>query len=89
MKAYYGAKDTYKHYFGDEYDGQEIRKKVIANFTNEPCLNCHDNLLARPSSPAAGIAHQGLLNQNKDVELKCIQCHENLHERKKKIFVPD
>ena len=42
-KAYEGAKDMYKHYFGGEYDGEKIRLKVISHLPNERCLHCHES----------------------------------------------
>lgn len=47
-KAYAGAKDTYKHYFGSGYDAGRIRKKVLDHISNQTCLHCHDNLLGKP-----------------------------------------
>ena len=61
-KAHAGAKDTYKHYFGGEYDVEEIRQKVIAGMTNERCLGCHSNLLSKTSNSRARMAHTEVLS---------------------------
>lgn len=88
-KAYEGAKDMYKHYFGDEYDGEKIRLKVLSHLPNERCLHCHDNLLARPGSSAARIAHTAALSRPDAQENRCIQCHEDVgHQRQNKLFSP-
>ena len=46
-KAYEGAKDIYKHYFGGEYDSGKIRQKVLDHISNQRCLHCQDNFLAQ------------------------------------------
>lgn len=88
-KVHAGAKDTYMHHFGDEYDLEETRKKVLETMPNNRCLNCHSGLLVKPSSPAARMAHQQTLNPADDVKPRCVECHAELHERKKKVFSPD
>lgn len=87
IKAYVGAKDIYKHYFGDKYDIEKMRQKVLGSISNQRCLNCHDNLLVKPSSSAARIAHIASL-ANPDVpENRCVQCHEDTgHQRHNKTF---
>ena len=88
-KAYVGAKDTYKHYFGSEYDVEKIREKVLAHMTNTRCLKCHDNLLLKPGSSAARDVHMEVLNQSDEEEIKCIECHEDTgHQRQSKLFSP-
>lgn len=86
-KAYVGAKDIYKHYFGNEYDIEKLRQKVLKQIPNQRCLNCHDNLLVKPSSSAARIAHIASL-ANPDVsENRCVKCHEDTgHQRHNKTF---
>ncbi|MHC4148505.1 MAG: cytochrome c3 family protein [Planctomycetota bacterium] len=88
-KAYEGAKDIYKHHFGGEYERQKVRKEVLDEMPNIRCLTCHSNLLTRPASSAARIAHQEMLNPTEDFQARCVECHESLHEREKKIFSPD
>jgi cytochrome c-type protein NapC/trimethylamine-N-oxide reductase cytochrome c-type subunit TorC len=86
-KAYTGAKDIYKHYFGPEYDPEGMRKKVLDHMSNEMCLHCHDALLAKPGSSAARIAHVAALAEPDAPEHRCIQCHENAgHQRQTKLF---
>jgi len=88
-KAYAGIKDVYKHHFGGEYDTEKTRTKVLEHISNQRCLNCHNALLARPSNPAARIAHVATLNVPDSAEHRCIKCHENAgHERQNKLFSP-
>jgi trimethylamine-N-oxide reductase (cytochrome c) cytochrome c-type subunit TorY len=86
-KAYVGAKDIYKHYFGDEYDVEKMRQRVLSHMPNQRCLNCHDDLLTKPGSSASRIAHVAAL-ANLDVpENKCVRCHEETgHQRQNKTF---
>ena len=76
-KAYAGAKDIYKHYFGDEYNIEKMRQQVLSHMPNQRCLNCHDDLLTKPGSSAARIAHVASLADPDVPENKCIQCHED------------
>lgn len=88
-KAIDGGKDVFYHYFGDEYDVEEMRKKVLAAMPNDRCQSCHDDLLARPSGQAARTAHLAVVADPDNSEHRCVQCHENVgHERVSKIFVP-
>ena len=88
-KAYEGAKDIYKHYFGGEYNGEKIRQKVLDHISNQRCLNCHDNLLVKPGNSAARIAHTSALAKPDALENRCVQCHEDIgHQRKNKLFSP-
>ncbi|MHC4500438.1 MAG: cytochrome c3 family protein [Planctomycetota bacterium] len=88
-KAYAGIKDVYKYHFGGEYDAEKTRKRVLEEMPNERCLNCHGNLLVRPGSSAARLAHQTVLNPDEDVKPRCVECHEKLHEREGKVFAPE
>ena len=84
-KAYLGGNDIYKHYFGGEYELEKIRKKVLDQMPDETCVNCHNNLLARPSDPAARIAHAASLACPDSPETRCLACHEDSgHQRKDK-----
>jgi nitrate/TMAO reductase-like tetraheme cytochrome c subunit len=85
-KAYFGAKDVYKHHFGETYDAEKKRQEVLARMPNSRCLDCHDNLLAKPSSSAARLAHKTVLGFATDPEQRCVDCHDKLHEREKEIF---
>ncbi|WP_205847985.1 cytochrome c3 family protein [Anaerohalosphaera lusitana] len=88
-KAYAGAKDFYMHYFGPEYDREEIRRKVLEHMPDSRCTYCHDDLLTRPSSSAALKAHKTAINNPDDPENRCVACHESVgHERKRKLFSP-
>lgn len=88
-KAYEGAKDIYKHHFGGEYDIEETRKKVFARISSQICLHCHDDLLVKPSTSAARIAHVASLAQPESEDHRCVKCHENTgHERQNKLFSP-
>lgn len=75
-KAYLGAKDLYKHYF-DEYNREEVRQKVIDNFTNDICLRCHVDLLAKPRDSIVGDIHKEILSTPEDPDSRCIACHES------------
>ncbi len=86
-KAYTGAKDLYKHHFGDEYDIEKIRSKVLDHLPSQRCMNCHNDLLARPSNSKARIAHIASLNTPDAEEHRCVKCHDDTgHERQRKIF---
>jgi len=86
-KGLAGAKDMYVHHFGDEYDVEAIRKEVIEHFPAKRCLHCHKNLLAKPGSSAARMAHTSAINDAGKEGTNCIDCHENAgHERQAKIF---
>lgn len=87
-KTYAGVKDLYKHHFGGEYDVEKTRKEVLEKMTNSRCLKCHDDLLTKAGSAGARMAHQDVLNSSNDLKLRCLDCHEHLHEREKKIFSP-
>lgn len=88
-KAYAGAKDAYKHYFGGEYDVEEKRKQVLAHIPARRCLNCHDDLLGKPINSAARSAHTAILNGADSAEYKCVRCHEDVgHQRQSKLFSP-
>ena len=88
-KAYEGAKDMYKHYFGGEYNGQKIRLRILEHLPNDRCLGCHDNLLAKPGSSAARTAHTAALAGPDAKENRCLECHADIgHQRQNKIFPP-
>jgi cytochrome c nitrite reductase small subunit len=86
-KAYAGIKDIYKHHFGPAYDAERMRKKVLEHISNQICLHCHDNLLGKPGSSAARIAHTSVLAEPDAPENRCVQCHEEIgHQRQSKLF---
>ena len=88
-KAYAGGKDTYKHYFGDEYKAEEMRGQVLDHMQNKRCRNCHDDLLAKPGGSAARTAHQAVLAGPTEPENRCVQCHEDVgHQRQRKLYSP-
>lgn len=88
-KAYTGAKDIYKHYFGGEYDSEKIRQEVLGHISNQRCLHCHDNLLSKPDSSAARIAHTAVSAEPEAPENRCVECHEDVgHQRQNKLFRP-
>ena len=81
-KAYVGAKDLYKHHFGGEYDVEEVRERVLAHIPNERCLNCHVDLLAKPSSEEVEEAHAESLSSPDIPDNRCVECHEEVgHQR--------
>lgn len=89
VKAYVGLKDIYQHHFGGAYDANNMQKKVLEDMPSDRCLSCHSNLLGRPGSSAARLAHQAVLNPAAEPEQRCVECHHNLHERERKVFAPE
>jgi cytochrome c-type protein NapC/trimethylamine-N-oxide reductase cytochrome c-type subunit TorC len=88
-KAYSGCKDIYKHHFGGRYDAEKVRKKVLERMSNQRCLGCHDDLLARPGGSDARIAHLAVLSEPDAPESRCVGCHEDAgHQRQNKLFSP-
>lgn len=88
-KSYEGAKDGYRHFFGGEYDGEKVRKRVLEHIPGERCLHCHDSLLTKPSGSAAREAHLAALGRPDLPENRCARCHEYVgHERHSKLFSP-
>jgi len=89
-KAYAGAKDILKHYFGPPYDVEKLRSKVLAHIPNDTCTHCHDDLLRKPGSTAARTAHLAVATEPDRPEHRCVECHENVgHERHNTLFSPD
>jgi len=81
-KAYTGGKGLLKHHFGGEYDREKVRKKIFEHLPNERCLDCHDDLLAKPGSEAARVVHTNVLDNPQAPETRCVECHENAgHQR--------
>jgi cytochrome c-type protein NapC/trimethylamine-N-oxide reductase cytochrome c-type subunit TorC len=82
VKAYEGGKDMYKHYFGGEYDVEKVRERVLEHTSNEKCLVCHVDLLAKPGSEIAKELHMESLNSPEESENRCVDCHEDAgHQR--------
>jgi len=85
-KGYAGAKDMFVHHFG-EYNAEAMRKKVTAHFPSERCLHCHKNLLNKPGSSAARMAHTSAIHDPDKEGSRCVDCHANVgHERQAKLF---
>ena len=81
-KAYAGGWDMYKHYFGGEYDIEKVQEEVLEHISNERCLSCHVDLLARPSSEDVREAHVDSLSSPDVLENRCVECHEDVaHQR--------
>ena len=77
------------HYFGDDYDVEKNRQNILDHMPNKRCRNCHNDLLGKPDSSAARIAHTEVLSQSDEPEYKCVECHEDAgHQRKNKLFSP-
>ena len=86
-KAYVGTTDVLIHFFGKDYDPEKSRQKAIEHMSNQTCLHCHDDLLARPGNSAARTAHMAVISRPDAAENKCVKCHEDAgHERKSKLF---
>jgi len=84
-----GVRDLYKHYFVKSYDDNKQREKVLMEMPDERCTRCHSNLLARPSSVAARIAHK-VPAEPADVNIpRCVECHSQLHKRGNETPLPD
>lgn len=77
-KACTGIKDTWVHFFG-EYDKDASREHVLETMSNERCLSCHSNLLARPRSGPVETVHGQALNSGSSGGYGCVVCHDNLH----------
>ena len=82
-KALAGGKDLIKHFFGGEYDAEEIREKVREHFSNARCQYCHVDLLAKPPNDMVKDAHARVLETSgQPEEIKCTECHEHVaHDR--------
>jgi hypothetical protein len=79
----------YKHYFGDEYNSEQMSAEVAEHMPNDTCLRCHDNLSVKTSNSAARIAHNAVLAEPESADLKCLGCHEEAaHNRSSKLFSP-
>jgi nitrate/TMAO reductase-like tetraheme cytochrome c subunit len=82
-KIYEGVKNTCLQFFGPPYDANAMRNKVLATMPDSRCLKCHNNLLAKPSSSAARLAHESSLNKSDPNAPRCVEvCHDVMHERK-------
>ena len=82
-KVYLGVKDMVKHHFGEEYNVQKSRQKVLNSMPNDRCLACHANLLNKTVSLKARTAHLKDLDPSGKNKSKCVKCHNNLHVRDK------
>jgi len=81
-KGLAGARDIYKHHFGGEYDIEKMQEKALEHVSNERCLHCHVDLLAKPSSDDIKETHAEVLNPSEDEEYKCTECHDDAgHQR--------
>ncbi len=86
-KAFVGTTDVLIHLFGEDYDLEKSRQKAIEHMSNETCLHCHDDLLARPTNSAARKPHMEVLNRPDAEENRCVNCHEDAgHQRQSKLF---
>ena len=86
-KAYNGIKDIYMHHFGSEYDMEATRKEVAESMPAPRCLHCHKDLLAKPGSSAARIAHTSAINDPDLPGSGCVSCHEDAgHQRHSNLF---
>ena len=77
-KSYHGTKELCTHFFGEDYDREKVRQRVLENMPNKRCQRCHDDLLAKPGSIAAKMAHKAILaKSDTPEEIKCVVCHED------------
>jgi cytochrome c nitrite reductase small subunit len=79
-KAQTGIKDAYKHFFGGEYNAEEIRESVREHMTNDVCLRCHKDLQDSQANEAAMEMHDMMIfNPGEGEEpAKCIECHDEV-----------
>ena len=81
-KAYIGTKSMYNHLFGGEYNSEKVRKRVLAHMPSKRCLNCHKDLLAKPSSDVIKEVHTESLGSADTSGNRCVDCHEDVgHQR--------
>jgi nitrate/TMAO reductase-like tetraheme cytochrome c subunit len=80
-KATDGGREVWRHYMGPEYDRPKITARVKASMKNETCLQCHKDLLAKPSSKAVLYMHKGSLASPNDPYGRCVACH-TVHQKK-------
>ncbi|MDP6546003.1 MAG: NapC/NirT family cytochrome c [Phycisphaerae bacterium] len=74
-----GASHAWTHYFG-EFDEKASRQLVLDTLPNARCLHCHNNLAAKPSTPAVGAVHAWSLEESVEIRvLACVACHDHLH----------
>lgn len=86
-KGYEGGKDIYKHYLGGDHKVKEASKRAMDKIPNDRCMYCHDDLLAKPGSPAARTAHAEVLDPPEGARHKCLDCHQDAgHERQNRLF---
>jgi nitrate/TMAO reductase-like tetraheme cytochrome c subunit len=78
-KTHKGASHAWTHFFG-KYDEKTSRQLVLDTLPNERCTHCHDNLAAKPSTPAVGAVHTWSLEEPAENRLHaCVACHDHLH----------
>ncbi len=88
-KGIAGMKDIYEHNFGGRYDSKKMQQEVLKSFPNTRCIHCHKDLLKRPGSDAARIAHSAVLSQPDEQSSRCVNCHANVgHNRSATLFAP-
>jgi len=73
-----GAAHAWVHFFG-EYDEAKSRKLVQDTMPNQRCTHCHDNLTAKPSTPAVGAVHEASLAETGTRTYACVTCHAYMH----------
>jgi len=77
-KASKGASHGWTHFFG-KFDETASRQLVLDTMKNDRCLHCHNNLLAKPSTPAVGSVHATAIERTETREYACVSCHDTMH----------
>jgi cytochrome c-type protein NapC/trimethylamine-N-oxide reductase cytochrome c-type subunit TorC len=85
-KTYAGGKDLYMHHFGGEYSVEKMRTKVLEEMPDSRCARCHGNLLEASGTAIGRKAHIENMTASNDATQRCVECHDDIHQRESKIF---
>ncbi len=85
IKAVFGIKDLYTHYFGDTEELDRRRMQVFARrfIPDENCRHCHQDLYKdakgeKPISEIGKLCHEAYLGINGNTKRNCAGCHFNM-----------
>jgi len=73
-----GSAHGWVHFFG-QYDQAKSRKLVRDTMPNQRCTHCHNNLIAKSSTPAVEAVHTAALAETETRTHACITCHRYMH----------
>ncbi len=85
-KAKHTILDVWAHVTREEYDREAMKKKAAADIPNAACRKCHSDLLYPPISRGGMLAHRSMLYAREGYEKRCLDCHENLVHRPKRLY---